>query len=94
MLILEYKCDTCNQLFKNAYNLNKHKLTHIDLSERKVFICEYEDCHRIYLHRRNLTHHVQVIHEGVQKGSAVICDYPGCGVHLKNKVILLGCKLS
>lgn len=62
----EYKCEFCNRLFKDNYNLNTHRYTtclkFIDKTKENLteFKCEY--CQKIYYSKKRFNFHVKRTH--------------------------------
>nr|CAD7573861.1 unnamed protein product [Timema californicum] len=78
---LQFACLKCNKVFKTKHNLKLHIEIHEDPDKREVLTCPHDNCPRFYLHKRNLTHHIQSSH----LGKLLECKHPGCGRKLCTK---------
>lgn len=54
-----------------------HSAIHKDPNEKKLFICEYENCARYYMYKKNLDQHIRTFHKNIIK--KVVCPVEGCG---------------
>ncbi|CAG2107197.1 unnamed protein product [Medioppia subpectinata] len=56
------KCDSCDKLFKNSFNLHLHQ-KNIHLSENHKIVCTYANCGKSYSNESNLKTHIRTTHE-------------------------------
>lgn len=54
-----------------------HINTHLNMDDRQIFVCPYDECERYYFYKTNLTVHINGFHKKIAKPK-IPCTYEGC----------------
>ena len=65
--IKNFVCKFCGKEFYNRGAYESHENTHLDIGEKKVFICDYDQCGKQFLYPSTLKAHVKNVHEGKER---------------------------
>ncbi|CAG9860320.1 unnamed protein product [Phyllotreta striolata] len=71
--VKNFSCDQCGKAFKNNKQLNNHKLTHKDKSNKLANVCE--ECSKAFADRRQLRIHKDVVHKKLRPFLCNFCGY-------------------
>ena len=63
-----HACEFCNRKFKRKDSLKRHYNVHLDVSEKKLFLCEIPGCNQRYSWIDNLYRHQMMTH-GISRTS-------------------------
>ncbi|KAF4533360.1 hypothetical protein B566_EDAN002758 [Ephemera danica] len=76
----KFFCAHCDYSNTQKHKLAQHVIRHLQIHEKNIFSCPQPLCGKFYLHQKNLTRHINVVHQGM----GVLCSHPGCGKRLSN----------
>ncbi|XP_048589390.1 zinc finger protein OZF isoform X2 [Nematostella vectensis] len=66
-----YQCESCSMSFPRSSCLNKHRLTHMDTSEREAYVCQ--TCDKTFSSKSNLDQHLK-LHTGERPYQCTQCE--------------------
>lgn len=67
--VSDYFCEACNHTYMKKNYVHKHSCRM--KPKQETFSCPYDDCCRIYFHKRNLQTHIKTVH----LNERYECDY-------------------